>query len=122
METNTPPTKKLLHVSVAALCLSVSALAIVTLVEVRRISAMTVDYISDARQRQKEMEAKAQDATDIVSEAMIYASATLLEQNRANSRTDAEKLKSEAIDHISKKSERWGKIVKAVNDASEHGR
>lgn len=112
---NLPRSIFFITASIMFLCISV--LAVVGSIEVKRSADAIELYFADMHAYHQEMQKQAALGGEMIGEVIAYAAARALEEAEVLSPTDANEIAGEALRNISQRSERWGKIARAVNDA-----
>lgn len=95
-------------------CLSI--FAIVGAVQANRTGEAVGTYFGELSAYQQELQKQATEGSEILSEVLAYSAARGLEQAQMLSPTEANVIASDTIKNITAKSERWGKIARAIND------
>ncbi|OPL18821.1 MAG: hypothetical protein AVO35_12775 [Candidatus Aegiribacteria sp. MLS_C] len=105
------------YITASVMFLCISALAVFGSIEVKRSADAIEMYYAEMYTYQQEMQAQAALGGEMAGEVLAYVAARALEDAEVLSPTDANEIAGEALQNISQRSERWGKIARAVNDA-----
>ncbi len=115
-EKNSVP-QSIFYVSASIMFLCISVLSIFGCMQAKRSADAIEMYFGGMYAYHQEMQEQAVLGGEMVGEVLAYAAARALEEAEVLSPTDANEIAGEALRNISQRSERWGKIAKAVNDA-----
>jgi hypothetical protein len=113
-EKNVP--QAIYHICAAIMFICLSVFALVGAVQARRAGEAIGTYFGELSAYQKQLQQQATAGSEILSEVLAYGAARGLEQAEMLSPTEANAIATDAIKNITAKSERWGKIARAIND------